>query len=219
MPVSRNRSQRTPSTHFRSYGLGWSLADYQGVKLVGHGGGYDGMYSEQLMIPERGFGVIVLTNSMTSIGNAIVYTAIDRFLHAPSRDWNQETLKAFRASREQFENRIRKAVTKVETDGKPSHPLESYTGKFRCPMYGDATVQVRDGKLMLHLLPYPDLEAELELMHYDTFAIRWKQPFAWFDTGSAHFVFDAQARVEQIRLDIPNDDLWFYELNLRRLRD
>jgi hypothetical protein len=69
----------------------------------------------------------------------------------------------------------------------------------------------------LELIPYPDLTADLELMHYDTFAIGWHKKFAWFDSGSAHFVFDAKANAESIRLDVPNDDLWFYELNLKKV--
>ncbi len=217
IPVSRNRSQRIPATHFRSYGLGWSLADYYGVKLVGHGGGYDGMYSEQLMIPGHRFGVVVLTNSMTPIGDAVVHQVVDRFLNAPERNWSQEALDQFRRSREDFENRIQRATKSLVQMDQPSHPLESYVGNYRCAMYGDAQVSLVDGKLRLQLLPYPELKADLELMHYDTFAIRWHKKFAWFDSGSAHFIFDAKAHAESIRLDVPNDDLWFYELNLKRL--
>ena len=217
IPISRNRSQRNPTTHFRAYGLGWSLADYYGVKLVGHGGGYDGMYSEQLMIPEHQFGVVVLTNSMTPIGNAIVHQVIDRFLGAPDRNWNQETLDQFRSSRQEFDARIQRATKPLMAMQQPSHPLESYVGNYRCAMYGDAKVSLVDGKLRLELIPYPDLTADLELMHYDTFAIGWHKKFAWFDSGSAHFVFDAKANAESIRLDVPNDDLWFYELNLKKV--
>lgn len=217
IPVSKNRSQRIPATNFRAYGLGWSLADYYGVKLVGHGGGYDGMYSEQLMIPGHRFGVIVLTNSMTPIGNAIVYQVIDRFLGAPPRDWSAENLAQFLKSRQEFDSRIAQATKSLAQMDKPSHPLDSYVGKYRCSMYGDAEIRLEDGKLQLQLMPYPELKADLELMHYDTFAIRWHKTFAWFGSGNAHFVFDAKGKSESIRLDVPNDDLWFYELNLKRI--
>jgi len=43
-------SERTwPSTFFKSYGLGWSLSNYLGHKIVGHSGGYDGMISYTCM--------------------------------------------------------------------------------------------------------------------------------------------------------------------------
>ena len=217
IPISKGRSARMPSTHFRAYGLGWSLSDYRGVKLVGHSGGYDGMYSEVLMVPEKNLGVVVLTNSMTSIGNSITYHAVDQFLGGTSRDWSEEGFRVFAKGRADFAARIQKSVTPVAENTRPSHPLESYAGNYRCPLYGDARVEVVDGKLRLRLLPYPELVADLEHLHYDTFAIRWQKKFAWFETGSAHFVPDAQGRFNQIQLDVPNDDLWFYELDLKRV--
>lgn len=217
IPISKGRSARMPSTHFRAYGLGWSLADYRGVKLVGHSGGYDGMYSEVLMVPEKNLGVVVLTNSMTNIGNSITYHVVDQFLGGTTRDWSEEGFREFAKSRADFAARIQKSVTPVAENTRPSHPPESYTGRYRCPLYGDAVVEVVDGRLKLRLLPYPELVADLEHLHYDTFAIRWQKKFAWFETGSAHFVADAQGRFSQIQLDVPNDDLWFYELELKRV--
>jgi len=217
MPISQARSARNPSTHFRAYGLGWSLSDYHGHKLVGHGGGYDGMYSEVLMVPEKKLGIVVLTNSMTPIGNTIAYTLVDRFLGAPKRDWSEENWKQFQRSRTEFYQRIQKAVTPAVENTQPSHPLDSYTGSFECPLYGKAKVELVDGKLRLRLLPYPDLTADLEHLHYDTFAIRWHRSFSWFESGSAHFLADAQGKFVQIKLDVPNDDLWFHELNLQRV--
>jgi CubicO group peptidase (beta-lactamase class C family) len=144
IPISKSRSQRFPSTHFRAYGLGWSLADYQGVKLVGHSGGYDGMYSEVLMVPERNLGIVVLTNSMTPIGNAIAYAIVDRAIGAPDRNWSQENLDQFRKSRVEFQERITKATSPVAEGTQPSHPLSSYSGTFQCPMYGRAAIELVD---------------------------------------------------------------------------
>lgn len=217
IPISKARSQRFPSNHFRAYGLGWSLSDYQGVKLIGHSGGYDGMYSEVLMIPERNLGIAVLTNSMTSIGNAICYTVVDRALDAPEKDWNGENLKQFRKSREEFYGRIA-AATKPNAEGtKPSHSLEAYTGEFQCPMYGKAMLELVDGKLRIRFLPYAELTATLEHLHYDTFVIKWDKSFAWFEEGTAHFVADAKGQFTRIELNVPNDDLWFHELKLSRV--
>ncbi len=131
-------SARFPSTHFRAYGLGWSLSDYKGVKIVAHGGGYDGMYSQVVLIPEQKIGVVVLTNSMTSISSLLAYRAIDLLLGGEQKDWSQESLEQFNKSRVEFQNRIDQAVKKVAEGTVPSHPLTTYAGKFRCPLYGDA---------------------------------------------------------------------------------
>jgi hypothetical protein len=217
IPISPSRSARNPSNHFRAYGLGWSLSDYEGCKLVGHGGGYDGMYSEVLMVPEKQLGIVVLTNSMTPIGSVVAQTVVDHFVGAPPQNRSAEGWEQFLKSRAEFSQKIEKSTTPVITGTQPSHPLTSYAGTFECPLYGKVEVAVVDGKLQMRLLPYPELVADLEHLHYDTFAIRWHRSFAWFDSGTAHFVANARGEIVQIQLDVPNDDLWFYELNPRRI--
>ncbi len=214
-----NPSQRFPSTHFRSYGLGWALSDYEGMKVVGHGGGYDGMYSQVLMIPEQKIGVVVLTNSMTSISSLLAYRALDVLIDGDKKDWSKENLDQFRKSRTEFAERIAKAITPAVADTKPSHPLPDYAMKLRCPIYGDATVTFEGEQLVLRLLPYSALVADLKHLHYDTFEIRWRNEFAWFEGGTAHFVADARGKFQKLELDVPNDDLWFHELKLTRVND
>lgn len=217
--LSSAPSQRFPSTHFRAYGLGWALSDYQGLKVVGHGGGYDGMYSQVLMVPEKKLGVVVLTNSMTSITSLLAYRALDVLLDGDKKDWSEENLAQFRKSREEFAAKIAKAITPVVAGTKPSHPLAEYVAKFRCPMYGDASVSLEGEQLVLRLLPYPALVAELKHLHYDTFEIRWRNEFAWFEGGTAHFIADARGKFQRLEMDVPNDDLWFHELKLGRIAD
>lgn len=217
IPVSEGSMRRFPSTHFRAYGLGWSLSDYMGHKIVGHGGGYDGMYSQVVMIPEKKLGVAVLTNSMTGIGSALTYRIMDAFLGAPERDWSSDNLPGFKRSLEGFQKRIQEVTTPVVEGSRPSHPVTDYCGTFRCPMYGDARVEEVNGALVLRLLPFPDLVADLEHLHYDTYVVRWRKTFAWFGEGTCHFVADARGRFTKLELDIPNDDLWFHELKFARL--
>ncbi|MEM8733584.1 MAG: serine hydrolase [Planctomycetota bacterium] len=214
--VSEASIRKMPSTHFRAYGLGWSLSDYRGCKLAVHGGGYDGMYSQTLLVPEKNLGVIVLTNSMTSITSSITYRVLDSFLGGEMRDWSTERLEDFRKSRESFARRIT-AATKLRAEGtKPSHDLKEYTGGFRCPLYGDAKVELEGDGLVLRLLPNERLVADLEHLHYDTFQLHWRHEHAWFGSGTANFQSDARGEIVQIELDVPNDDMWFYELDLQR---
>jgi len=217
IPLPLKPSARFSSVHFRSYGLGWALNDYLGRKTIGHGGGYDGMNSQVLMVPEEKIGVVVLTNSLTPISSLLAYRALDSLMGTLGKDYSQESLAEFRKSSEEFASKITKVTTPVALDTKPSHPLESYAGSFRCPMYGDATVSVEGDKLILSLHPYKALVAELKHLHYDTFSIHWKKSdIAWFEGGTAHFVADSRGTFERIDLDVPNDDLWFYEIKLQR---
>jgi hypothetical protein len=216
VPVTRESERALPSIHFRAYGLGWSLHDYLGRKIVGHGGGYDGMYSRVVMVPEEHLGVVVLTNSMTGITAALANRIVDAYLGAEERDWSSELLAQDTTYRRQFWNRIAKAERERVPGTKPSLPLDRYAGTYGGDLYGNATVALEDGRLVLRLLPSRDLVADLTHLHYDTFVVDWREDFAWFDRGTALFVLNASGAVEEMRLDVPNDDLWFTELEFRR---
>lgn len=217
LKVSARYNQRFPSTHFRAYGLGWALSDYKGAKVVAHGGGYDGMYSQTMLIPDKKLGVVVLTNSMTGISEALCYHIVDKFMGGDTRPWLDEGYEQFKRSRVAFRERIDAAIKPLaNAPAAPTHPLEDYVGQFTCPLYGDAEVKLENGKLVLALLPNPALVADLTPLHYDTFLIRWRSDFAWFDEGTAHFVCDAKGKLIELKLDVPNDDLWFHELKLKR---
>lgn len=207
---------RYPSTHFRGYGMGWSLNDYLGRKVVSHGGGYDGMYSQVALVPEEGLGVVVLTNGMTDIAPALVYRVLDAYLGGEPRDWAGEALPRWKESRVAFEARQEAFEQSRVAGTKPSLPLEGYEGTYGGDLYGDATVTQEGGSLVLRLLPNPDLVADLEHLHYDTFLIRWRKELAWFGKGAATFLLDAAGEAAELKLDVPNDDLWFYELELKR---
>lgn len=56
-----------------SYGLGWMLRTWNGLKVVEHGGNIDGFNSLVAMIPEKKLGFVMLTNvTASSLGNDIM---------------------------------------------------------------------------------------------------------------------------------------------------
>ena len=214
--VSRAASQRTPSTHFRGYGLGWSLSDYRGRKIVEHGGAYDGMYSRVALVPEENLGLVVLTNSMTSISSALSMRILDAYLGGEPRDWSQEYLERYRKSEADKVERIA-AIERTRIEGThPSFPLAAYAGTYGGDLYGDVTVSLEDGRLVLRMLPNPDLVADLSHFHHDTFEIRWRRPFPWFGKGWAQFIMNTSGEIVEMTLDVPNDDFWFWEPEFKR---
>jgi CubicO group peptidase (beta-lactamase class C family) len=214
--ISPQQRRTTPSTHFRGYGLGWELKDYLGRLVVSHGGGYDGMFSRVVLVPEEGLGVVVLTNSMTSLGTALANHVVDVFLGAEEQDWSRSMLASFETARQRFETRQAAAGQARVSGTRPSLALEEYAGTYGGALYGDGTVSVEDGNLVLRLLPNSDLVADLTHLHHDTFFIQWRDTFAWFGPGTATFILDASGEVDEVRLDVPNDDFWFHELELKR---
>jgi len=69
------------SCNFKTYGLGWQLADVNGHLQVSHTGGLDGIVTQTIMIPDLQLGIIVLTNQQSGAAfNAISNTIKDSYL-------------------------------------------------------------------------------------------------------------------------------------------
>jgi hypothetical protein len=214
-PASR---ELYPTTNFRGYGLGWALNDYRSHRVISHGGGYDGMFSRVMLVPEANLGVVVLTNSMTGISNAITNRILDAYLGGDPRDWSSILLTRENAAKERETQRRAAVVKQTVSATKPSRSLDAYAGTYGGPMYGDIAVASENGGLVLRFLPNPDLVADLRHLQFDTFLIEWRRPWPWFGSGTAHFVLSAAGVPERLELNVPNEDFWFEELELRRKR-
>ena len=215
--ISDKSRKRFPSTHFLAYGLGWGMRDYKGHKILSHGGGYDGMYSRVVLVPEKDLGIVVLTNSMTSLPSVVCKHVLDQVLGGKQTDWSQLMLADFKEDREKYDQRVAEAVTPRLANTSPSLPLEQFAGIYRDVMFADVTVEVIDEKMVLRFAINNDLVADLIHMHLDTFEVRWRHEFAWFDGGNVQFRLDNKTNVTGFELDIPNDDLWFHEMHFKRV--
>jgi CubicO group peptidase (beta-lactamase class C family) len=168
-PLSALRS------NFSAYGLGWSLSDYRGHKVVSHSGGLAGMVSRVRMIPDMKLGIVVLTNQEASGAmEAISFHIIDHFLNAPATDW----IGAFRAVSEQQLAQVKEVEKRQsaarKAESKPSLPPEKYAGRYNDAWYGEVTIALEDGKLVLRFSRTPGLVGDLEHWQYDTFVARWR---------------------------------------------
>jgi CubicO group peptidase (beta-lactamase class C family) len=70
-------------------GISWFLRDVDGVLVVGHGGDVIGQHSEFVMVPERDFAVIVLTNcdgSGSQLKDEAVKYALEAYLGVVDKD-------------------------------------------------------------------------------------------------------------------------------------
>jgi CubicO group peptidase (beta-lactamase class C family) len=217
MPVSEAAATLNPSRHFTGYGLGWVLYDYHGVKVVNHSGGLDGMISQSAFVPEKNFGLVVLTNSESPLATILRDKILDVMLGAPPRDWNAEAI----------ERRAKAATAQTEHDQKvdaarakntqPSLPLDQYAGIYGGELYGDVAIASEGDRLVLRMVPAPNLVADLEHWHYDTFQIHWRDTVHYnFPRGFVTFTLDGTGNSDELKIDQPNDDFWFYELELKR---
>ena len=70
-------------------GIGWFLRDVDGVRTVGHGGSANGQFAELLIVPERDFAVVSLSNAGPDgipFNQAVVRWALETYLGVIDRD-------------------------------------------------------------------------------------------------------------------------------------
>jgi CubicO group peptidase (beta-lactamase class C family) len=207
-----------PTKLFSAVGMGWFLNDYRGRLLVSHTGGLDGMLSQTAMMPEENLGLVVLTNSETGAFQIMRSKILDVFLDvAPKRDWSAEGLERFKQGKTREAEADKKLVEARVKNTKPSLALAGYAGTYGGEMYGDATVTEENGRLVLRLVPAPNFVADLEHWHNDTFLIKWRPTVAYnFPRGFVNFTIDKTGKADQLKIDQPNNDFWFYELEFKR---
>jgi CubicO group peptidase (beta-lactamase class C family) len=104
-----------------AYGLGWFLQDWNGLKVVQHGGNIDGFNSMVAMIPEKRLGFVMLTNvTGSSLGGELMPIVWENILGNPNQ---------------QNQNASADAVKEV--------------GKYNFAATGfDVDVKIQDGKLV-----------------------------------------------------------------------
>lgn len=206
-----------PTRLFSAYGLGWFLNDYRGRKVVSHGGGLDGMISQTAMMPEENLGLVVLTNSETGVNTILQNKIFDVFTDAPKRDWSAERLERAKQNKAKETEADAKLVAARVANTKPSLPLKNYAGNYVDQLYGDATIAEENGKLVLRFVQSPNFVADLEHWHYDTFQIKWRPSAAYnFPRGFVIFTIDKTGATDEMKIDQPNSDFWFYELGFKR---
>lgn len=78
------RRERLRDAH---YALGWRIYDYAGHTLVYHAGAVQGYRAMLGLLPDQGFGMVVLWNSESSAPSGLLATGLDRALRLPEHDW------------------------------------------------------------------------------------------------------------------------------------
>lgn len=211
MPIEPSDKFLFPDMHFHSYALGWDVFDYHGKKIVNHSGGLDGMISHICNVPEEKFGFVVLTNSINYLPDALMYKILDEYFKFPEKDWSKMYFSFFTS------NEKRKALSKAEAEknrnksSKPTLVLENYVGVYSSELYGDASISLENGMLNLKFLPAPDFSSGLNHMEYDTFTIKFEK-FPSLPEGTVHFIINAESKVTELQVDVPNPDFDFTEL-------
>ena len=119
---TKNQMNITPDGKM-AYGLGWFLRQWNGLKVVEHGGNIDGFNSLVAMIPEKKLGFVMLTNvSASPLGSELMPIIWNNILGDPNA---------------------------ANTNGATTVAPEKEVGKYNFAQAGiDFEVKMQDGKLV-----------------------------------------------------------------------
>jgi CubicO group peptidase (beta-lactamase class C family) len=162
--------------NFQAYGLGWVLRDYRGRKIVSHTGGLTGMTSQTTLVPDEHLGIVILTNGESGIFGALTWRLLDHFLGAPTTDWAGLFAHLEDQQRIEGDSIVHAATASRDSLSHPSLALAKYAGTYHDALYGDATIALENGHLVLRFSHSPSFTGDLEHWQYDTFVARWRTP-------------------------------------------
>ncbi len=186
---------------FNGYGAGWNISDYRGKKLVWHTGGWPGQVSRLTLVPELKLGVVVLTSQEVGAAfNAPTLRALDAFLDAPATDWTAAYAIAVKKAQSGADTRWQQHQAARRPDAPPSLPLAGYAATYRDPWYGDVTIQLENGKLVMRFTRTAQLLGDLEPWQHDTFLVRWRDRSLNAD-AFASFALTPDGKVRELRME------------------
>ncbi len=211
-------------THFRAYGLGWSLSDRAGYVIVEHGGGLPGMLSRTILIPELNVGLVVLTN--TDPGGYSYWTIateiVDAYLGVERRDWISFAEKRILEMEKEGDSVTTAAWNIVSRANSGELDFNDFVGTYRDNWFGDIEIWLQDGKLWFRSLRSPKLTGEMFFYKANTFAIKWDYTDMPCD-AFAMFGLDENGKGISIKMKgiSPNIDFSFdfQDLDLQRVKE
>ncbi len=121
------------------YGLGWFLRQWNGHKVVEHGGNIDGFNAQVAFMPDQKLGFVLLTNVTASSIGATAMTTIwkelvgvppaDTKAAAPASDPKKEVGKYMLQAGVSFEVSLKDDKLVLTVPGQPPYPLQNIGGR------------------------------------------------------------------------------------------
>jgi CubicO group peptidase (beta-lactamase class C family) len=176
MPGLNPAPELAPLRHgFSGYALGLNVRDYRGTRMWTHGGGLPGYVSRVVMLPDAKLGVTVLTNAESgAVLDAVAHRVLDHYLNAPAHDWIEAYRTVTTRSEAMMAERDKRTVASRDAASKPSLTLDRYAATYEDAWYGEITIKLEQGKLVMRFTRTPSLVGDLEHWQYDTFVVRWR---------------------------------------------
>ena len=186
-----------PPVNFLTYGLGWFISDFNGLKMVEHGGNIDGMHAQVSLVPELELGMIFLSNSRNLMPEASRYFIVEVYANVEhQKDWGEHFLKVIKKAENLSEKSLIDIKESRNKKTKPSLPLDQYAGIYSHPMYGEIKVVQKNKKL--HIRGHKQFQGNTNHWHHNSFEVKWDQ--SRLGTLIINFELDAMGKVKGVEI-------------------
>jgi CubicO group peptidase (beta-lactamase class C family) len=212
------------NTHFAAYGLGWSLNDSRGYKVVSHTGDLPGMVTKVQLVPELHLGIIVLTNQQSALAyTAVSATILDHYLGVSGEDRVQEMTdinKKRTASNMLGDETVWKQVAAAQKAAPKKPNYAAYVGRYHDVWLGDVNIVAQGNQLWLKAKRSPRLTGQLLPYQGNIYVVRWRDRSFNADAFAA-FILDAHGQATSVKMKpiSPATDFSFdfQDLDLQRV--
>jgi CubicO group peptidase (beta-lactamase class C family) len=174
-----------------SFALGWDVLAYRGRLLYDKPGGYMGVTSQVVFLPEEKIGIVLFANLRSQVAYWIITAEIlDRLLGLEPLPYIEEYWS-------QEESYIDRIVENLQPLPKPDKtiestiPIDNMTGGYRNDGYGDLTVNVTNGELRLNYVE------DTVMAHYNKNTF---QSFQLFKYWKFEFITNPEGNVTGISI-------------------
>lgn len=171
-----------------SYGLGWFIQEYGGVKVINHGGFANGMSSLMMLIPEKKLGAVILINKdESSVPYIFMYSFLDQVLGIIGKDWGKK-----------FINKpIKNEVELPFFDSGLLSSYDDYCGIYHTPLYGEVRVTKSDTGLRMQCI---NIQGRLHWLKENTFSFIPDLPY--LEKSTVCFKLNTHQKIDSLTIDL-----------------
>jgi len=170
IPSPSHGTGRLTNRHFNTYGLGWGIADYKGELMIEHSGGYDGMLSRTAFLPDKKFGLVILTNNdQNEVITSLMYQLFDYALNKEVFNWDSLAYLNSTKNGVPFDK-----ITWDEIKGnkdpylKPGFNFDDLQGTYTNIQAGNLVISKSGNELIFKLSSRPETQGVLNHWRNDT---------------------------------------------------
>lgn len=170
IPSPSHGMGRITNRHFNTYGLGWGIADYKGELYIEHSGGYDGMLSRTAFLPDKKFGLVILTNNdQNEVITSLMFQLFDYALKKEVFNWDSLLFASDTKNGVPYDKIVwDEIISQKDPNLKPEFKLDYLQGSYYNIQAGNLVISKSGDKFLFKLSSRPETQGTLAHWRNDT---------------------------------------------------